>query len=160
MSSKARKERRRAAKNSTISARQANPLPRNSLTMHQSIVTWRSGPIPSHEDFAGYEAILPGSADRILAMAEQQGKHRQALENKVINHDIVKSYLGLAFGLIVCLAGMYTAYKIVELGYPVAGSIFGAIPLAGLVTVFIKATNLRQRERDLMRQQQNHASHR
>ncbi|MDR1611903.1 MAG: DUF2335 domain-containing protein [Planctomycetota bacterium] len=128
--------------------------------MSHKIVTWRSGPIPSHEEFAGYNEVLPGAANRILAMAEQQTLHRHGLENRVIKHDIIKSYAGLVCGLIVCLAGFYTAFKTVELGYPVVGMLFGAAPLCGLVAVFIKATNLRQRERDTMRQMQDNQNQR
>lgn len=43
-----------------------------------------SGPIPSPEVFREYEDILPGSADRILAMAELQQAHRHSLESDVI----------------------------------------------------------------------------
>ena len=123
--------------------------------MRQQVVTWRSGPIPPHEELAGYEAVLPGSANRILSMAEGQSKHRQNLEDRVIRHDIIKSYFGLVFGFLICLAGFYTAYRIVEAGYPVTGALFGAAPLGGLVAVFIKATDLRQKERTLMRQHQS-----
>lgn len=155
MSGKSRNKRHRNPKTVNPPARQDNSLPSNSLTVSQQIITWRSGPIPSHEEFAGYEAVLPGAADRILSMGEQQTKHRINLENKVINHDIIKSYAGLFFGLIVCLGGFYTSYKIVELGHSVAGTLFGAAPLAGLVAVFVKATSIRQKERDYQRGQQN-----
>lgn len=35
-----------------------------------------SGPIPHPSDFEKYEKVLKGSADRILAMAENQSIHR------------------------------------------------------------------------------------
>ena len=38
------------------------------------------GPIPPPEIISGYEAIIPGAADRILAMAEKQSQHRQEME--------------------------------------------------------------------------------
>lgn len=155
MSGRSRNKRRRNPKSAHPPARQDNSLPSNSLNVSRQIITWRSGPIPSHEEFAGYEAVLPGSAERILSMAERQSNHRLNLENKIIKHDIIKSYLGLFFGLIVCLAGFYTSYKIIVLGHPVTGALFGAAPLAGLVAVFVKATNLRQREREYQRGQQN-----
>ena len=37
-----------------------------------------SGPLPHPEDLAKYEQVLPGAADRIISMAEQQAAHRQA----------------------------------------------------------------------------------
>ena len=43
-----------------------------------------SGPLPSPEALEKYNQVLPGAAERILAMAENQGKHRQDIERKVI----------------------------------------------------------------------------
>ena len=39
-----------------------------------------SGPIPPASEVKQYEEALPGSGDRILAMAEKQGEHRRKLE--------------------------------------------------------------------------------
>jgi uncharacterized membrane protein len=47
----------------------------------------RSGPLPEPEDLAGYDKIVPGAANRILAMAEGQNAHRQAMENRSLELD-------------------------------------------------------------------------
>lgn len=39
-----------------------------------------SSPLPPAIEMEGYEKVCPGSADRILRMAEQQAKHRQNIE--------------------------------------------------------------------------------
>jgi hypothetical protein len=36
------------------------------------------GPLPRPEDFAAYERVLRGAADRILKMAENQAAHAKA----------------------------------------------------------------------------------
>ncbi len=41
-----------------------------------------SGPIPSAEEFARYEEALPGSADRLLSMAEQEQAGIVSFRNK------------------------------------------------------------------------------
>lgn len=41
-----------------------------------------SGPIPSAEEFARYEEALPGSADRLLSMAEQEQADIVSFRNK------------------------------------------------------------------------------
>ena len=41
------------------------------------------GPLPPPEILAQYEQILPGSAERIMVMAENQAEHRQSLEETV-----------------------------------------------------------------------------
>ena len=35
------------------------------------------GPLPPSKEFGGYEQALPGAANRILAMAEQESEHRR-----------------------------------------------------------------------------------
>jgi len=51
------------------------------------------GPIPPVEDFAGYVRILPGAADRILKMAENQAGHRQTLERRALTGDLIKAMM-------------------------------------------------------------------
>lgn len=41
------------------------------------------GPLPPPETLAQYEQVLPGSAERIMVMAENQAEHRQSLEETV-----------------------------------------------------------------------------
>ena len=43
-----------------------------------------SGPIPHPDILEHYEKIVPRAAERILAMAEEDAKHRQ-LENNALN---------------------------------------------------------------------------
>lgn len=54
-----------------------------------------SGPIPPPSALAKYEEIMPGSADRILRMAEIQAEHRQSLESTVIDSDVWTEKAGL-----------------------------------------------------------------
>ena len=44
------------------------------LQIEQRSVEMR-GPLPAASEFAGYERVLPGAADRILAMAEREQAH-------------------------------------------------------------------------------------
>lgn len=53
------------------------------------------GPVPPPEILAGYEKALSGTADRILAMAETQQKHRHGMESKVLDSHIARSQQGL-----------------------------------------------------------------
>lgn len=61
-------------------------LPSNQKQSGIAIVESRdeffSGPIPPPQTMAGYETALPGSADRILKMAEEQSAHRQEMEKE------------------------------------------------------------------------------
>lgn len=42
-----------------------------------------SGPLPHPGILEGYEKILPGSADRILTMAEEEANHRRQIDNSI-----------------------------------------------------------------------------
>jgi uncharacterized membrane protein len=75
-----------------------------------------SGPLPAPEDFGTYEAILPGAAARILAMAEADAEHFRELDRKAVAQDI---WEGRAARLPVpglAVAGLLAAVVIVALG--------------------------------------------
>ena len=44
------------------------------VTRTVTVVKHQSGPIPPAEEFARYEEIYPGSADRLFSMAEREQK--------------------------------------------------------------------------------------
>ncbi len=62
-----------------------------------------SGPLPHPEILSGYEKVLPGSADRILKMAEKQQDHRTSIENKLVNAENQSRLLGLGAGFLISL---------------------------------------------------------
>ena len=88
------------------------------------------GPIPPPEILAGYEKALPGAADRILAMAESQQKHRHGMESKVFDSHIARSQQGLWCGLVVAIGGLSVSALSIYWGYSVAGVLLGSGTLA------------------------------
>jgi uncharacterized membrane protein len=95
-----------------------------------------------------YDTILPGAADRIIAMAEAQSRHRQELESKAIASDIANSRTGLHYGLIIGLTAIIGGCACIALGYQVGGSIIGGTGLTSLVGVFVYGTASRRKERE------------
>ncbi|MDO4584028.1 MAG: DUF2335 domain-containing protein [Planctomycetia bacterium] len=55
--------------------------------LHQRIIS-RSGPLPLASEYAYYERVCPGAADRILVMAEKQQNHVLENERKQVEADI------------------------------------------------------------------------
>lgn len=107
-----------------------------------------SGPLPPPSILSNYDQIVPGAAERIITMAEEQAKHRRKLEADVIKSDIVNSKRGILAGLIVVL-GALTASVIISLkGQQIAGSIIGVGSLAGLAGVFVYGSQQRRKERE------------
>lgn len=60
-----------------------------------------SGPLPAPETLAAYEQILPGAADRVIAMAERQSAHRQQLETMQVESASKIWLRGQVFGFIL-----------------------------------------------------------
>lgn len=95
------------------------------------------GPLPHPELLAGYERASPGSAERIIAMAEKQGDHRRAQEDRLLDANIASEKRGqlLAFLLatLVCGGGIY----LLAIGKGISGLVALLAPLAGLIGIFI-----------------------
>ncbi len=146
-----RRDKRQRQKNyAPVASKQNTPASNNSessstarLTVVKHSMTF-AGPLPPAEMLRQYEAILPGSADRIFKMAESQSEHRQLLEKRITASDITRSYLGMGCALAIALVGMYIARDIVLSGHQITGALFGFTALAALVSVFLKASNDRK----------------
>lgn len=100
-----------------------------------------SGPLPPSEDFARYEQVTPGAGDRILKMAEDQAKHRQSLEMKMLKSEVRSTLIGqiMAFSIcvIVLVAGIYFVLK----GMNNKGFVAIFTPLAFLIGSFLYNKN-------------------
>lgn len=105
----------------------------NSLVVHQSI----SGPIPSPQILAGYEQILPGAAERVVAMAEKEQEHRHRMESRMVSGTLrtvlVGQVLGGALGLVVCTGGTWAIIQ----GQATGGAVAVVSALASMVGAFL-----------------------
>lgn len=93
-----------------------------------------SGPIPHPRIMAGYEQVLPGSANRILKMAERQQEHRFGLESSSINSQLKSNRMGQLFGFILSCLVIIAGIVLFILSMP----IMGVCLIAGMV--FVLAT--------------------
>lgn len=106
-----------------------------------------SGPIPPPNIISEYENIVPGSADRIIRMAEMQSEHRQHMEEIIVKAESRDSLLGVwfAFGLgIGCLVACIVMVVMVpEAAGVICGSILGVTGIGSIITAFLKNTRRR-----------------
>lgn len=121
---------------------------RNHVQQTQLTQFTYQGPLPPASELLKYESIVPGGADRILAMAEQQAAHRQRIEAQVIESDIINSRRGLNYGLIIGLTAVIGGCACVLAGHDISGSIIGGTGLTGLVGVFVYGSRERRKERE------------
>ena len=120
-----------------------------------------NAPLPSPIDFQRYEDTLPGTANRILGMAEteQSYQHIQQMAQyeqemtalEVIRADVVegsrKSYLGMALGFIIAMTGIGCGTYLAASGHDVSGMTFLVASLASLVGVSIYGIRSQSAER-------------
>lgn len=119
-----------------------------------SIITEESfsGPIPHPRTFKEYEAILPGSADRILKMAEDQQKHRMELEKMAVNKQLTQSGRGQVFGFIVFILGLILSVAFAKLGMETFAGIFACSTLGILVTLFVTGKKASRKDLETKRE--------
>src|ERR1035437_1729683 len=96
-----------------------------------------SGQLPSPEILQKYNSVIPGLADRLVAQAEKQTFHRIALEKKLLNTNICKSFLGLVFGFLISSLGVGGGLYLTFIGFNVIGIVFSSATLVSLVMSFI-----------------------
>jgi len=103
--------------------------------------------LPRPSDLQEYESIIPGAANRILRMAENQAEHRQFLEKTVIRGDSRRAFYGLCVGGFISLSVLVGAVFLIYTGHDVAGAVVAGLDLVGLASVFVYGTVSRRTER-------------
>ena len=96
-----------------------------------------AGPIPHPEILRAYETILPGTAERIFTLAEEQSLYRRSMGKSIVEASIRNQIYGTTCGLIVALAGLASAVVLGLHGQPWVAGVIGSIDLVGLVAVFV-----------------------
>lgn len=121
------------------------PGPEHLTVRQQSYSQSYSGPLPPPGTLAHYDEVLPGSAERILALAESQHHHRQTLESNVIKSNIGAQRLGVILGFVVAMTAVVGGIYLVAIGRSAGGLAAIIAPLAALVGVFVYG---KRRQRD------------
>jgi len=104
------------------------------------------GPIPPPEILLKYNDALPNAAERIVAMAESQLTHRQALERQVIDSNCKAQQRGPIYGLVVCLSAIGGGIYLIHSGQSAAGLVSIISALTGLAIVFISGKAMQQKQ--------------
>ena len=94
-----------------------------------------AGTLPSPEALRRYDELIPGSAERIFLLAEDQTRQRYELERAQIEADTVKTYVALGtaagiaalcvvLGFIIVVAGNEVGAFIATLGIALFAGVF------------------------------------
>ena len=93
-------------------------------------------PLPTSSEFGGYEKALPGAANRILTLVEQEAEHRRNNDAKIVQHSIDKSSRGQIFAFILALVSLGLIFYSIFKGEPVGAIVPAIIAFFSLLTVF------------------------
>lgn len=119
-------------------------IPHSVVSVSRSLESFE-GPLPPPDVLEGYERMLPGSAERILRMAEQQAEHRRVVLITLVEADTSRARWGLWLGAVVALVFVLAAVVMVLAGQAVAGTIVATADLLSIVGVFVYGTRRRER---------------
>lgn len=125
-----------------------SPKPPQNQSIAQIQFEQYQGLLPHPKILDEYDQIVPGAAERIIRMAEDQAKHRQDLEKMVIGSDTTDSNAGLKFGFILALLAIICGTSCILYGYSVSGGIMGGGAVPSLAGVFVYGSRQRRKERE------------
>ena len=128
-----RRSRRRSPR---LPARSENTSTNQEVTVQREEHVF-SGPLPAPETLRGYDEILPGTAERIIRMAEREQTNAHEAGLLALRETAAGNARGQIFGGVVALAALGTAGFLGYLGHSIAAGIVGGTTVVGLVTVFV-----------------------
>jgi uncharacterized membrane protein len=103
-------------------------------------------PLPPPESLAAYEQVMPGAADRVFKMAEQQAIHRQGLERTKLERDgraqTRGQYLTAALAAVLFAGSIW----LISTGKDVAGLVVVIAETVGLVSVYMYGKRAQRKE--------------
>ena len=98
-----------------------------------------SGPLPQPETLSGYEAIVPGAAERILSMAEIHLGHRHDQESANLRADIKLQARGQLMAFLVALVALLGGMGLVAFDKSVAGLATTFTAVAGIIGLLVSS---------------------
>ena len=123
------------------------PLSREEPSQISITAHW-SGPLPPPSTLAAYENALPGSAERILAMAEAEAEHSRALEREQVRSEtsltaaeIASERRGVWLGFVLAVFVIAISAYLMVSGFVGIGLGLISVGLISLVSLFIYGRN-------------------
>lgn len=97
-----------------------------------------SGPLPNPETLRKYDEVLPGTAERIIAMAEKEQNHVHSTVKRVQIWTLARKQIGQISGLLIAIGGLSGGTWLVYKGHDWAGTAIAGVGLSSLVGLFVK----------------------
>ena len=81
-------------------------------------------------------------------MAENQAKHRQCIEQKIVAASSRDSLSGIVSAFLICMTALILGTYVILSGHPASGTILSAGSIGGLVSTFIYGTRENRKTRN------------
>lgn len=81
--------------------------------------------------------MIPGAAERIIAMAEKDAEHQRDMERMALAAERRERRIGQIFALIIGLSALAAAVGCAYIGATAVAATIGGGTVVGLVTVFV-----------------------
>jgi uncharacterized membrane protein len=121
------------------------PKTNSLLAVHQESVSRQSGPLPAGVEFERYERVLPGTAERLVAMVEKEALHRQQLDNRVLDANIKFEGAGQILAFLAIFVAVVGAIACAALGQPLAVTVPALVALPSLLSTIFEFFNKRKK---------------
>ncbi len=112
--------------------------------MREIIAATFVGPMPPPVYLAQYDAIIPGAADRLLSIHEENAKADREIKLKIVEAEIAdrieerrERKRGQDYGLTIGMTTIILGFVAILCGQPAAGAVFSVAGVSGLVAVFV-----------------------
>lgn len=99
------------------------------------------GPLPPSSEFERYNFIVPGAAERILAMAERSLAHAHDIEKKQLEEGVKIEKMGTYLGFILGAGAFLAALVALHWGYPYVAVTFVSFPVMRVILGLISTKN-------------------
>ncbi len=95
------------------------------------------GPLPHPSVLREYEAIVPGSAERIIRMAEADTTQKADTDRLLAEGEVDAEKQGIALAFVLALACIIASIVFFALGNEIAGAVLVGLPLMTVIGSFI-----------------------
>lgn len=105
---------------------------RHRVTQHM-----HAGPLPPPEYLRDYNDIIPGAAERIMAMAETEQKHTHQMDKTTAKYSFIQFILGQIFAFTIGIFAIAAAAYCLLKGHGWPAAIFGIGGIATIIRPFL-----------------------
>jgi uncharacterized membrane protein len=104
-----------------------------------------TGPLPHPDILQQYDKVVPGAAERLLAIIERHAQHHDGMERIVVEGASRRAWYGLVLGFVLALLCLIISAALIWTGHQWPGALLGSMDLIALVVTFVRLDRSEQR---------------